>query len=117
MHSLNEEPCPVPEAVLGQLYSASPLNLAALTESIPSDSRARLAVYCYRRAHLASIGLAIAATCEEQELANHGGNLGEDLFVKSRTAEARGTDTYYERRRKVTLSSGPIMKIISQDLI
>ena len=87
---LNEESCPVPESVLGQLYRASPKGLAVLIDTVSPNVRALLAVYCYRRAHLASIGLAIAASCEEDDLAMHGGNLGVDLFVKSRSTTAAG---------------------------
>lgn len=107
MRELNEEPCPVPDSVLGQLYRANPHGLSALVDSVTPEVRARLAVYCYRRAHLASIGLAIAASCEEHDLAWAGGNLGSDLYVKARTAEA-STESHHSQRRKVTLSSGMI---------
>lgn len=107
---LNEETCPVPESILGQLYRASPHGLDALIETVPQQTRAMLAVYCYRRAHLASVGLAIAASCEEDDLAQYGGNLGADLFVKSRTADAVN-ETYLSQRRKVSLSSGPIRQL------
>jgi hypothetical protein len=104
---LNEEPCPVADSVLGQLYRASPHGLVEIIETVPPEVRAMLAVYCYRRAHLASIGLAIAASCDEDDLAWHGGNLGVDLFTKSRTAETV-TESLHTQRRKVSLSSGTI---------
>ena len=85
---LNEEACPVPESVLGQLYRASPQGLPELIETVSPDIRAMLAVYCYRRAHLASIGFAIASSCTEEDLHFHGGNLGVDLFAKSRAPQA-----------------------------
>jgi hypothetical protein len=107
---LNEETCPVPESVLGQLYRASPHGLDALIDTVPPQTRAMLAVYCFRRAHLASVGLAIAASCEEDDLAQYGGNLGADLFVKSRTAETVA-ETYLTQRRKVSLSTGPIRQL------
>ena len=77
---LNEEACPVPESVLGQLYRSNPHGLAELVATVAPEVRAMLAIYCYRRAHLASIGLAIAATCEEEDLTTHGGNMGAVLF-------------------------------------
>jgi hypothetical protein len=107
---LNEETCPVPESVLGQLYRANPHGLDELIATVPPQTRAMLAVYCYRRAHLASVGLAIAASCEEDDLALHGGNLGTDLFVKSRTAETVA-ESYLSQRRKISLSSGPIRQL------
>jgi hypothetical protein len=113
---LNEEPCPVPESVLGQLYRASPQGLPALIESVSPNVRAMLAVYCYRRAHLASIGLSIASSCEEDDLTMHGGNLGADLFAKSRNPKAV-TESGRGQRPKISLSSGALMQVIAQDLI
>jgi hypothetical protein len=69
-------------------------------------------VYCYRRAHLASIGLAIAASCDEDELTMHGGNLGANLFAKSRATEAVVTNNL-SQRRKISLSTGPIRQMAS----
>lgn len=111
---LNEEACPVPESVLGELYRVSPHGLNALIEAVPSQTRARLAVYCYRRAHLASIGLAIAASCDANDLAEFGGNLGADLFVKSRQTDAV-PESFHTQRRKISLSSGPIRQIAPFD--
>ena len=54
---LEDEPCPVPDETLGEMYRASALGLSELIASVPPTTRALLAVYCYRRAHLASIGL------------------------------------------------------------
>ena len=112
---LNEETCPVPESVLGQLYRSSPHGLADLVATVPAETRAMLAIYCYRRAHLASIGMAIAASCEEDDLATYGGNLGADLFKKSREADA--APQLNNQRRKISLSSGALMSVIAQDLI
>ena len=95
-----EESCPVPDALLGDLYRASPTGLHALVESVPAEVRAMLAVFCSRRAHLASLGLAIASTCERDELMKSGGELGALIFVQSRQVPP----VISERRRKVTLS-------------
>ena len=105
MSEINEEACPVGDVVLGQLYRADRHGLADIIATIAPDVRAALAVYCYRRAHLASIGLAVAAFCDEHALTWQGGMLGADLFVKARTEEAV-LDTYQTRRKKVSLSSG-----------
>jgi len=59
------------------------------SKMFPPRTRAMLAVYCYRRAHLASIGLAIAASCDEDDLAEHGGNLG-GRFVREIATAAIG---------------------------
>lgn len=107
---LNEEVCPVPEAILGQLYRSSPHGLDALIDTVPARTRAMLAVYCYRRAHLMPVGLAIAASCDQDDLSEYGGNLGADLFVKSRQADIVN-DGYTTNRRKISLSSGPIRQL------
>ena len=77
----------VAELVAAVVAPGSSTQLAggsALIDAVPPNTRALLAVYCYRRAHLAPLGLAIAASCHEDDLAEHGGNLGSDLFEKSR---------------------------------
>jgi hypothetical protein len=82
---LEEEPCPVSNELLGALYRVSADGLNELVATVTPKLRALLAVYCYRRAHLASIGLAIAATCEQDELAGCG-NIGAVLFERSHDA-------------------------------
>jgi len=109
-----EEVCPVPESLLGDLYRASPEGLHALVESVPAQVRGMLAVYCSRRTHLATLGLAIASTCERNELIKSGGEFGAVLFAQSRQAPPHTP----EKRRKVTLSSGSYFSlIVAQDLV
>ena len=50
--SFSDDVCPVPESLFGQLYRAHPQGLPELAASIPSATRAILALFCYRRAHL-----------------------------------------------------------------
>ena len=83
---LEDEPCPVADQMLGEMYRASAHGLNELIATVSPTARVLLAVYCYRRAHLASIGLAIAATCEKDELTSVGGNAGATLFERSREA-------------------------------
>lgn len=115
-YQLNEEACPVPESLFGELYRASPHGLAALIETVPASVRALLADYCYRRSHLASLGLAIAASCEYEDLVAAGSN-GAILYHRSRTPDEEPVLSHYERRRKVTLPTSATMKLIAQDLI
>ena len=86
---LEEEPCPVSDELLGALYRVSADGLNELIATVPPKARALLAVYCYRRAHLASIGLAIATTCEQHDLAGCG-NIGAVLFERSHEAKNYG---------------------------
>src|SRR5437764_898383 len=99
-----EESCPVPEALLGDLYRASPAGLHALVETVPAEARAMLAIFCSRRAHLAPLGLAIASTCERDQLTRSGGELGALIFAQSRQVPP----VIPERRRKVTLSRSSV---------
>ncbi len=109
-----EEECPVPDSLLGDLYRASPQGLHALVDSIPPRTRALLALYCYRRSHLSSLALAIASTCEKGDMIGAGGQLGAVVFEQSRLAPK----AVEEKRRKVTLSNGAFMKlIVAQDLV
>ena len=104
---LEDEPCPVADQMLGELYRVSAHGLNELIATVPPTARALLAVYCFRRAHLASIGLAIAATCEKDDLTSLGGNAGAALFERSREASQPSLpDVRANGRRKITLAAG-----------
>lgn len=64
----DDEICPVSDRFLAELYQSSSRAIDPLIATMEPLGRAALAMYCYRRAHLASVGLAIAATCEEDDL-------------------------------------------------
>jgi hypothetical protein len=113
-----EEDCPVPEHLLGQLYHAKAHRLDELVATVPANTRAMLALYCYRRTHLHSIGLAVAASCKECDLEECGGHAGRVLFAKARQAPEKARHSYYAVRRNVSLSNGAIRQVvIDQDLI
>src|SRR5216683_3075859 len=104
---LDDDLCPVPDEMLGEMYRASAHGLSELIATVSPTARVLLAVYCYRRVHLASIGLAIAATCDKDDLADWGGNAGAVLFERSREAPpALPSNTYTTGRRKITLATG-----------
>ncbi len=69
----DSDPCPVSDDMLGSLYRASKHGLPELIATVTPDVRAALALYCYRRGHLKSIGLAIASTCDIYDLETAGG--------------------------------------------
>jgi hypothetical protein len=103
---LDDETCPVSDQTLGDIYRASPHGLNELIAGVSPQARALLAVYCYRRAHLTSIGLAIAATCELDDLTGLGGNVGKGLFEQSREVpNAPLVDPHTATRRKITLAT------------
>jgi hypothetical protein len=108
-----DEVCPVADEVLGEMYRASAHGLNELIASVPASARGMLAIYCYRRAHLASIALAIAATCDEDDLTRHGGNAGALLFAKSREAPAAPRLAPNQvNRRRITLASGTLRNMM-----
>ena len=114
-HFPQEEHCPVPEHVLGQLYVASLHGLDDLVATVPAQTRAMLALYCYRRAHLQSIGLAIATSCRKRDLEACGGNAGRALFEKAREAPNEAPRSHYLERRKVTLSTGILREVVPDE--
>jgi hypothetical protein len=105
----NEESCPVGDQMLGEIYRASARGLNDLIATVSPEARALLAVYCYRRAHLSSIGLAIAATFEKDDLSFAGGNAGIMLFERSREPlRDAPIDVHGNSRRQVTMSVGAL---------
>jgi hypothetical protein len=101
--------CPVRDELLGELYRANENGLPRLVESISSDVRAMLALFCYRRSHLYSLALTIAATCSERELVEFGGRVGSTLYALSREPAARAApSSSYGNRKSITLSTKPL---------
>lgn len=100
--------CPVPESLFGQLYRSHPQGLQELVTTIPPRTRAMLALFCYRRAHLHALSLSIASTCSEMELIEAGGRPGAALYELSRQPEAPATIQPEPGRRKITLAKGPL---------
>ncbi len=107
-YSLAEENCPVGDQMLGELYRSHERGLADLVATVAPDVRATLALFCYRRGHLHSMGLAIAASCTEEELVDAGGRAGAALFALSREAPQVVRSPNHSNRRKITLASGPL---------
>lgn len=84
----NTDDCPVPEFVFAQLVSASLETASTLVENLPETQRSRLAVYCYRRAHLRALGLTIAARCSKRSLVEESGYAGELIHFQALNMEA-----------------------------
>jgi hypothetical protein len=100
--------CPVRDELLGEMYRASESGLPRLVESVSPDVRARLALFCYRRSHLHSLALAIAASCSERDLVEAGGRVGTTLHALSRGSTARSTPSLSGGRKPITLSTKPL---------
>src|SRR6266852_1143527 len=102
--------CPVRDELLGEMYRANANGLAQLVESVSSEVRAMLALFCYRRSHLHSLALSIAASCSERELIQFGGRVGSTLYALSRQTPATRcvAVSSYGNRKPITLSTKPL---------
>ena len=102
--------CPVREDLLGEMYRASESGLPRLVETVTPDVRAMLALFCYRRNHLHSLALTIAASCTERDLYQLGGRVGSTLYALSREATSTrpAATSSYGHRKPITLSTKPL---------
>ncbi len=102
--------CPGRDELLGEMYRANENVLPIRVESVSSDVRAMLARFCYRRSHLHSLALSIAASCSERELIELGGRVGSTLYALSReTPTTRSVvSSSYGNRKPITLSTKPL---------
>lgn len=82
----NEAHCPVPNELIGRLYRAAAASVGDIVASLAPAQRAELALFCYGRAHLREIGLAVAAGCERDALVAAAGSAaaGEAILAQSR---------------------------------
>jgi hypothetical protein len=103
-----DEVCPVRDELLGELYCAAEHGVSDLVASVAPDIRALLALYCYRRSHLHTRGVAIAASCDQDDLVRWGGHVGAFLFARSREAPPPASvASVFGTRRTITLATGP----------
>jgi hypothetical protein len=58
-----DDVCPVRDELLGELYRANDVSVPGFVYSLAPEVRASLALFCYRRSHLHSMGL--ASHCRE----------------------------------------------------
>lgn len=94
----------IADELLGRLLDAGESAVDAITASLSMRRRATLAVYCYRKSHLHSIGLAIAATCDQATLAQMlGTTIGGTLYAQSRARPVLAERKSH--RPKVTLAT------------
>jgi hypothetical protein len=107
----DNEHCPVQDELLGEMYRANEHGLARLMETVSSDVRAQLALFCYRRSHLHSLALAIASSCTERELVQIGGRVGMTLYAQSRQPAVRPRPSL-TGRKPITLSTKPLSTLV-----
>jgi hypothetical protein len=109
-----DDVCPVRDELLGELHRANDLFIPGFVYGLAPDVRASLALFCYRRTHLHSMGLAIAARCEEDSLVWAGGSVGAFVFACSRQASQREVQSPRADRRKITLATG-VLRVFADD--
>jgi hypothetical protein len=107
--------CPVQDELLGEMYRANESGLAKLVDSVSSDVRAMLALFCYRRSHLHSLALAIAASCSERDLIQLGSRVGSTLYALSRETPAARMVASFGGRKPITLSTKPLSTLSPLD--
>ena len=91
------------------MYRANANGLPLLVDSVSSEVRAMLALFCYRRSHLHALAVAIAASCTERELIQLGGRVGSTLYALSREPAGRSASSASHGGRKpITLSTKPL---------
>ncbi|TYO66188.1 hypothetical protein FXV83_12425 [Bradyrhizobium hipponense] len=100
--------CPVRDELLGEMYRANEGGLPRLVETVAPDVRAMLALFCYRRSHLHSLAVAIAASCAERDLIESGGRVGSTLYALSRGGAAKSAPSLSGGRKPITLSTKPL---------
>jgi hypothetical protein len=113
--AFDSDSCPVGDDLLGELYRANENGLPALVESVSSEVRATLALFCYRRSHLHSLALAIASTCSERELMQLGGRVGSVLYAQCRDTSSTQEVRSSSGRKPISLSTKPLSRIVPID--
>lgn len=95
----------VPEELIGRLHRATDTTILDLMAKFTAQERANLAMFCYHKAHLRRIGLAIAATCDLPSLVQQWGTvLGHAIFTQSRGGATDPDPARASHRPKVTLA-------------
>jgi hypothetical protein len=95
----------ISEELIGRLHNATDAAILHLVEQFTSQERANLAMFCYRKAHLRRIGLAIATTCDLPSLVQQWGTvLGRAIFNQSREGTPDSEPGRATHRPKVTLA-------------
>lgn len=100
----NEPASPVPLDVLTLLMRSDEARVSEIVRQLPDAQRATLAVYCFSRSHMRTLGLRIARDCSMQALVTAGGATGQTLSDQIDSGEAFDVGPTQNHRRKVTLA-------------
>jgi hypothetical protein len=111
---LADDVCPVSDELLGELYRANDLFVPGFVSTLAPNLKASLALFCYRRSHLHSVGLGIATSCDKDSLVRAGGSVGAFLFASSRELPQNIALSPRGNRRKITLATG-VLRMFAND--
>ena len=92
----------VMDEIIGRLHISPMRSVDGLVSNLSEDQRGTLATFCYVRAHLHEVALAIAATCNLDTLVHAGGKPGNFLFEQSR--QRPKAEQFDPRARRVKIS-------------
>ena len=104
------------DEVIGRLHECPPRSIDGLVSNLREDQRGNLAVFCYGRAHLHEVALAIAATCNLNALVQAGGNPGIFLFEQSRQRPEKEQFVSGARRMRISLATNASRQMLAQEL-
>src|SRR3954462_65483 len=91
----------VSDELVGRLLQAGTGAVFELLDRFSPMERANLAMFCYRKTHLHRLGLAIAATCDEDILiAAWGTTIGQTVYQQSRERAPARTAASLSHRPK-----------------
>lgn len=90
---------------LNRLHRAATHTIGDIVGSLSPSERAKLAVFCYGRAHLNAVGLAIAAQCDLEHLMAASGSAAAGRVLYAQSREAAPARRPVSGRRAITLAS------------
>lgn len=102
-----EVECPISTEMLGTLVRAETALIGEMVAGLPRSTVAQLSIYCYGRAHLRDLGMALMGHCDVRHLVDIAGVMGQVIARQSRDGAAHfGRDGIRtgSGRRKVTLA-------------
>jgi hypothetical protein len=105
----HDEICPISEKLLFSLYDAAKRGLPVPVSDVPRERRSSVALFCYRRSHLEGAALAVAATCDEEDLVER------TLFLKSRNFASPPNNSSLSKLKALMISLGASQKAKGED--
>jgi hypothetical protein len=103
------------DEVVGRLHGSPTRSIEGLVSDLPEDQRGNLAVFCYGRAHLHEVALAIAATCNLDALVHAGGKPGNFLFEQSRQRPKKEQSDPSARRLRISHATNVSRQMFDDD--